>query len=70
MPDLETARRWWAAGERAVAAALTRLTDDELREPSALPCWTRAHVVAHLARNADALFNLCTWSRSCVETPM
>ena len=70
MPDLETARRWWADGERAVAGALKKLTDDELRQPSALPGWTRAHVVAHLARNADALVNLCTWARTGVETPM
>ena len=70
MPDFETGRRWWADGERAVAAALDRLTDDELRGPSALPGWTRAHVVAHLARNADALLNLCTWARTGIETPM
>lgn len=38
--------------------ALSDLTDDELREPSLLPGWTRAHVVTHLARNADALTNL------------
>jgi maleylpyruvate isomerase len=70
MPDFDTGRRWWAAGERAVAAALDELTDDRLRQPSALPGWTRAHVVAHLARNADALVNLCTWARTGVETPM
>jgi maleylpyruvate isomerase len=70
MPDLQTARSWWADGERAVATALDRLTDAELEEPSALPGWTRAHVVAHLARNADALVNLCTWARTGVETPM
>jgi maleylpyruvate isomerase len=35
--------------------ALTALADDELRGPSLLPGWTRAHVVSHLARNADAL---------------
>jgi maleylpyruvate isomerase len=35
--------------------ALTELDDEALREPSLLPGWTRAHVVAHLARNADAL---------------
>jgi maleylpyruvate isomerase len=39
-------------------ATLERLTDDDLRAPSALPGWTRAHVVAHVARNADALSNL------------
>ena len=70
MPDLETARRWWADGARAVGGVLQRLTDDELYAPSALPGWTRAHVVAHLARNADALVNLCTWARTGVETPM
>ena len=70
VPDLDTARRWWGDGERAVAAAVQKLTDDELRQPSALPGWTRAHVVAHLARNADALVNLCTWARTGVETPM
>src|ERR671939_294815 len=70
MPDLETSRRWWAQGQRAVAGALARLTDDELRQPSALPGWSRAHVVAHLARNADALVNLCSWARTGVETPM
>ena len=70
MTDLETARRWWAESERAVAGALQELTDDELRQPSALPGWTRAHVVAHLARNADALVNLCTWARTGAETPM
>jgi maleylpyruvate isomerase len=70
VPDLDTARRWWADGERAVAAALQKLTDDELRQPSPLPGWTRAHVTAHLARNADALVNLCTWARTGIETPM
>jgi maleylpyruvate isomerase len=70
VPDIDTARRWWSEGERAVAGALERLTDDGLRQPSALPGWTRAHVVAHLARNADALVNLCTWARTGVETPM
>lgn len=34
--------------------ALTVLGTEDLRRPSALPSWTRAHVVAHLARNADA----------------
>ena len=70
VPDLDTARRWWGGGERAVAGAVQELTDDELRQPSALPGWTRAHVVAHLARNADALVNLCTWARTGVEMPM
>jgi maleylpyruvate isomerase len=53
-----------------VAGLVERLTDDDLAAPSALPDWTRAHVVAHLARNADALGNLLTWARTGVETRM
>jgi maleylpyruvate isomerase len=34
------------------------LTDDEVRAPSVLPGWTRAHVITHVARNADALRNV------------
>ncbi|TWP46476.1 maleylpyruvate isomerase family mycothiol-dependent enzyme [Lentzea tibetensis] len=38
-----------------------------VRRPSLLPGWSRAHVVTHLARNADALVNLLTWARTGVE---
>lgn len=31
------------------------LTEDELRAPSLLPRWSRGHLVAHLALNAEAL---------------
>jgi maleylpyruvate isomerase len=34
--------------------ALTVLDDESVRRPSELPGWSRAHVVAHLSRNADA----------------
>ena len=66
----EQQRRWWADGELVVAGLVDRLGDDELAADSALPGWSRAHVVAHLARNADALVNLLTWARTGVETPM
>ena len=69
-PDPETALRWWADGELVVAGSIDRLTDDDLAAASNLPDWSRAHVVAHLARNADALVNLLTWARTGVETPM
>jgi maleylpyruvate isomerase len=68
--DPAQTRRWWADGERTVGGLVDTLTDDDLAQPSALPGWTRAHVVAHLARNADALGNLLTWARTGVETPM
>jgi maleylpyruvate isomerase len=32
-----------------------RLTDEAVRRPSLLPGWSRAHVLTHVARNADAL---------------
>ncbi|WEO99021.1 maleylpyruvate isomerase family mycothiol-dependent enzyme [Streptomyces sp. FXJ1.172] len=41
------------SGERLVAAAAA-LSDAELRAPSALPGWTRGHVLAHVAHSADA----------------
>jgi 2,3-dihydroxybenzoate-AMP ligase len=58
------------AGTEFVLRLVGALPDDALREPSALPGWTRAHVVAHLARNAEALTRLATWARTGVETPM
>ncbi|MEW2222621.1 maleylpyruvate isomerase family mycothiol-dependent enzyme [Streptomyces sp. NPDC006990] len=39
-------------------AAAAGLTAAEAAEPSHLPGWTRAHVLTHLARNADALVNV------------
>ena len=69
-PPVSQTLRWWSDGERAVAARLDRLADDDLAAPSRLPDWSRAHVVAHLARNADALGNLLAWARTGVETPM
>jgi maleylpyruvate isomerase len=38
-------------------------------EPSALPGWTRGHVLAHLARNADSLVNLLTGARTGTDIP-
>lgn len=39
-----------------------------LAAPSRLPEWTRAHVVAHVARHADAMVNLLTWARTGTVT--
>ena len=41
----------------------------DLRAPSLLPGWTRAHVLAHLARGADAMRNLLIGARSGVDRP-
>lgn len=62
--------RWWEAGERVLADAVDGLGDAELAAGSRLPGWSRATLLAHLARNADALVNLLVWARTGVETPM
>jgi maleylpyruvate isomerase len=66
-----------AAGLRArVATATTllhasaeRISDDQAREPSLLPGWSRGHLLTHIARNADSLRNLLIWARTGVHTP-
>jgi len=57
-----------ASSERLVKT-VAGLSDDDLRGPSRLPGWTRGHVVAHLARNADSLWNLLEWARTGAENP-
>ena len=56
--------------------ATQRLLDDartipeaDLRAPSLLPGWTRAHVLAHVARGADAMRNLLAGARSGQDRP-
>ena len=52
-----------------VMATVTSLADYELGKPSKCKGWTRAHVIAHLARGADAMTNLATWAVTGQETP-
>ncbi len=52
-----------------VLATVARITDEQAREPSALPGWSRGHVLTHLSRNADGLANLLIWARTGVVTP-
>ncbi|OII59933.1 MULTISPECIES: maleylpyruvate isomerase family mycothiol-dependent enzyme [unclassified Streptomyces] len=52
--DLASVRE---ATERLLSAAAT-LDNAAVAAPSRLPGWTRGHVLAHLARNADALVNV------------
>ncbi|WP_409329261.1 maleylpyruvate isomerase family mycothiol-dependent enzyme [Trujillonella humicola] len=65
-----SARELWADGERTLGTALGRLVPADYAGPSLLPDWSRAHVLGHLAGNADALVNLLAWARTGVETPM
>ncbi len=38
------------------------MDDDSIRGASLCEGWTRAHVLSHIARNADALVNLVSWA--------
>lgn len=49
---------------------LNELSDADLDAESALPGWTRRHVIAHVGLNARALANLAAWAATGVETPM
>lgn len=43
---------------RTVAA----MEDEDVRAPSRCAGWTRAHVISHVARNADGMGNLVHWA--------
>ena len=45
------------------------LAEPDLRAPSLLPGCSRAHVLAHLARGADAMRNLLVGARSGTDRP-
>ena len=52
-----------AATER-LAATVKTMAPEDLGRPSLLPGWTRAHVLTHIARNADGTRNLLLSVRS------
>ena len=61
---------WVEDGQHRLQQATDALPPTAVAEPSALPGWTRGHLLTHLARNADALVNLLTWARTGIPTPM
>ena len=50
--------------------AISALTDEQARQPSRLPGWTRGHVRTHIARNADGLANVLRGARTGTATAM
>ncbi|MEV3927407.1 maleylpyruvate isomerase family mycothiol-dependent enzyme [Actinomadura coerulea] len=68
--SFEDARRWMQEGTKAFLDAIGLLHGDDWDAPSGLPSWTRRHLVAHIAANADAVGNLVHWAATGEETPM
>lgn len=66
----DDARRWTEEGTRLVLRAVSRMGEETYNDDSALPGWTRKHLIAHVAANADALGNLVRWARTRERTPM
>ncbi|MBV2151477.1 maleylpyruvate isomerase family mycothiol-dependent enzyme [Kitasatospora sp. SUK 42] len=67
-----TAAEWLGLVEestRGLLETVSGLKPEAVAEPSALPGWTRGHVLAHLARNADSLVNLLTGARTGTDVP-
>lgn len=56
--------------QRGLASDLEGLDDADLAVASRCDGWTRGHVLSHVARNADALANLCHWALTGEPTPM
>ncbi|MEV7596648.1 maleylpyruvate isomerase family mycothiol-dependent enzyme [Kitasatospora sp. NPDC089797] len=53
----------------ALLETVAGLAPEAVTGPSALPGWTRGHVLAHLSRNADSLVNLLTGARTRTDVP-
>lgn len=67
---LTDARRWMQQGTQLLLAGVDGLGEEGYAQPSLLPSWSRKHLVAHVAANAEALGNLVLWAATGVETPM
>lgn len=63
-------RDWMNTGTDLFLDHLDTLADEQFAEPSALPGWNRAHVIAHVHYNAQALRRLLHWARTGEHTPM
>jgi maleylpyruvate isomerase len=61
---------WMHGGTERLLAEVAVLPDDAMSAPTALPGWTRAYLLSHIAANADALRNLVHWARTGEERRM
>ncbi len=65
-----TTRTWMDEGTKLFLGCVERLSDDAFGASTRLPGWSRAHVVAHVHHNAEALQRLLHWARTGERTPM
>lgn len=68
--DVTRTSAWVDAGDAVLSRVVGEMTDADLDAPTRLDGWTRRHVIAHLARNAEALRRLLAWARTGIITPM
>jgi maleylpyruvate isomerase len=68
--NLEQRLQWARRGSAYFARKVNELPDAEIDAPTALPGWTRRHLVAHVGYNARAIARLVDWAATGVENPM
>ncbi|MEV1172571.1 maleylpyruvate isomerase family mycothiol-dependent enzyme [Nonomuraea sp. NPDC049784] len=66
----DDALSWSEAGAKLLLDAVSGWGEEQYLAPCGLPGWTRKHLVAHVAANADALSNLVHWAATGEQTPM
>ena len=69
-PSRAEVEPWLQAETTRLLATVESMRGRDLTRDSTLPGWSLAHLLTHLARNADALGNLLVWARTGIETPM
>jgi maleylpyruvate isomerase len=57
-------------GTAQYSGQLSLIDNEDFDQPTLLPGWDRATLIAHVAYNANALVNLVEWATTGVETPM
>jgi maleylpyruvate isomerase len=62
--DIELAREMVRQASSRLLRAADTLGDDDLAAPSALPAWTRAELLTHVARNADGFRRMADGARN------
>lgn len=61
---------WMRSGTEQLQELVDGLPDEALGAGTPLPGWTRRHLLAHVASNAEALQRLTSWAATGVESRM